>query len=406
MTGVVILGAGQAGLQLAVSLRELGFDEKITLIGDEPSAPYQRPPLSKTYLAGKVSESALFMQEPNFFEKHGIEFLVGEAAKSVHRDSRHVRTNSGEIVEYEHLVFATGARNRPLPYSKEPVAGVISLRTLEDTKNLQSAMASAERIVIIGAGFLGLEVATIATAAGRDVRVLEAGSRPLGRVVSEPVSSVVRRSHEEHGLQFGFSESVTELHSDGGTVRVVETRNGDRIPADLVLVAIGVAPNAELAASAGLRVDNGIIVDSQLLTDDPAVSAIGDCAAFPFLTDGGRLVRLESVQNAVDQARCVAERLTGALVRYDQVPIFWSDQAGLRLQMAGLTRGDETPIVRGDPQSRAFSVFCYRGDRLVAVESVSRLPDHMLARRLLRAGIHPSAAQVLDLDFDLKSLIR
>lgn len=405
MSGVVIIGAGQAGLQIASSLRDLGYADPIRLIGDEIHPPYQRPPLSKAFLSGTAPETMLFMQEPSFFDDHGIEFLAGDPVEAIDRELRQVNLRSGAFMPYDHLVLATGARNRALPSAEGEMSGVVSLRTIGDAKALMTGIGTASRIVIVGAGFLGLEAATIAAAAGRDVRVVEAGPRALGRVVSEPVSAVVRRAHEERGVRFDFDEAVVALHGEGGRVVAVEIRTGERIAADLVLVSIGVVPNAELAAAAGLTVHDGIVVDAELLTEDPAISAIGDCAAFPFAADGGRMVRLESVQNAVDQARCVAERIVGRPSLYDQVPTFWSDQAGLRLQMAGLTQGGEIAVVRGDPQASAFSVFCYRGDRLVAVESVSRLPDHMLARKLLRAGISPSPQEAADPTCDLKALL-
>ncbi|RUN76524.1 pyridine nucleotide-disulfide oxidoreductase [Sphingomonas sp. TF3] len=405
MSGVVVLGAGQAGLQLASSLRELGYDDDVTLVGDEPFAPYQRPPLSKAYLAGSVPEAMLFMQEPAYFEQHRIAFRASNAAVAVDRALHQVDLASGAFLTYDHLVFATGTRNRVLPCVEGEMAGVLSLRTLDDARNLSAAIVTAERIVVIGAGFLGLEAATVATTAGRQVRVIEAGPRALGRVVSQAVSAVVRREHEARGVRFDFSEAVVAIHGSDGAVSAVELQSGERIPADLVLVSVGVVPNSELAAAAGLAVHNGIVVDHHLQTEDPMISAIGDCAAFPFASEDGRTVRLESVQNAVDQARCVAERITGKPAAYDQVPLFWSDQAGLRLQIAGLTRGDETAVMRGDPDGTAFSVFCYRDDRLVAVESVSRLPDHMQARKLLRAGISPTREQAADPGFELKSLL-
>jgi 3-phenylpropionate/trans-cinnamate dioxygenase ferredoxin reductase subunit len=405
MSGVVVLGAGQAGLQVAASLRELGYEGDVTLVGDEPFAPYQRPPLSKAYLAGTAPEAMLFMQEPAYFEQHRIAFKASDAAIAVDRELRQVDLASGAYLTYDHLVFATGTRNRVLPCVEGGMTGVLSLRTLDDARSLAAGIGSAQAIVVVGAGFLGLEAATIATNAGRSVRVIEAGPRALGRVVTEPVSAVVRRAHEARGVRFDFSEAVVAIHGVDGKVSAVELQSGERIPADLVLVSIGVVPNSELAAAAGLAVHNGIVVNQNLLTEDIMISAIGDCAAFPFASEKGRMVRLESVQNAVDQARCVAERITGHAHDYDQVPLFWSDQAGLRLQIAGLTTGGETAIVRGDPTSEAFSVFCYRDDRLVAVESVSRLPDHMQARKLLRAGCSPTPEQAADPGFDLKSLV-
>lgn len=405
MTGVVIIGAGQAGMQLASSLRELGHADRVVLIGDEPHPPYQRPPLSKAFLSGAATEAMLFMQEPGFFTDQRIEFRGGDAVVAIDRDLKQVNLRSGAFVAYDHLVLATGTRNRRLPSVEGEMAGVVSLRTIADACALRDGIGTARRIVVVGAGFLGLEAATIAAAAGCEVRVIEAGPRALGRVVSAPVSTVVRRAHEARGVRFDFDEAVVAVHGDGTRVSAVEIRSGERIAADLVLIAIGVVPNAELAAAAGLAVHDGVLVDPLLLTEDPAVSAIGDCASFPFATDGGRMVRLESVQNAVDQARCVADRIMGRPCVYDQVPLFWSDQAGLRLQIAGLARGDEAAVVRGDPAGGAFSVFRYRDDRLVAVESVSRLPDHMVARRLLRAGISPGRWDAVDPSFDLKALL-
>jgi len=406
MSGVLIVGAGQAGLQLATSLREGGYTGTVRLIGDEPHAPYQRPPLSKGYLSGAAPEEMLFMQEPGFFSRHAIEFLPNQTAKAVHRDLKQVDLSSGQFLTFDHLVFATGARNRTLPCVEGKFRNVLSLRTLADAQALKAAFGTAKRIVVIGAGFLGLEAATTAAYAGGDVRVIEAGPRVLGRVLTQPVTDVVQQAHEASGIRFDLSSAVVAVHGNGDVAHTIELKGGERIPADLVLISIGVVPNDELAAAAGLEVHNGIVVDKHLLTEDPSISAIGDCAAFPFAAEGGRMVRLESVQNAVDQARCVADRILGKTADYDQVPLFWSDQAGLRLQMAGLTTGGETIVVRGDPSSKAFSVFCYKGDRLVAVESVSRLPDHMLARRLLREGVNPTPEQAGDMSCDLKALIQ
>ncbi|MES1975622.1 MAG: FAD-dependent oxidoreductase [Pseudomonadota bacterium] len=405
MSGTVIVGAGQAGIQVASSLRELGYADRILLVGDEPWAPYQRPPLSKSYLAGTAPENMLFMQEDAFFEAHRIETRFGARVVAIDRDLHQVNLETGEFLPYDRLVLATGTRNRQLPCVEGAMSGVLSLRTLDDARALADALKSSRRIVVIGAGFLGLEAATIARSRECDVCVIEAGPRPLGRVASTPVSAVVQRSHEAAGVRFHFEESVVAIHGDSGKVASVEVRSGDRIPADLVLVSIGVVPNVELAAAAGLAVHDGIVIDRNLRTEDAAIYAIGDCASFPFAADGDRMVRLESVQNAVDQARCVAGAIVGSPRAYDQVPLFWSDQAGLRLQTAGLTRGDELIVIRGDAASAAFSAFCYREGRLVAVESVSRLPDHMQARKLLAAGLSPSPAQAADTGFDLKSLL-
>jgi 3-phenylpropionate/trans-cinnamate dioxygenase ferredoxin reductase subunit len=405
MSDVVIIGAGQAGLQLASSLRDNGFAGSITMVGDEVHPPYQRPPLSKAFLAGAAPEAMLFMQEPRFFADRAIDFRGSEAVETIDRDLKQVNLRSGAFLSYSHLVIATGTRNRALSCVEGETSGVVSLRTIEDARALMQGLERAAKLVVIGAGFLGLEAASIASDAKIDVRVIEASSRALGRVVSAPVSEAVQAAHEARGVAFSFNEAVVALHATDGHVSSVELGSGERISADLVLVSIGVVPNSELAAACGLTVHNGVVVDARLLTEDPNISSIGDCAAFPFAADDGRMVRLESVQNAVDQARCVADRLTGKIEAYDQVPTFWSDQAGLRLQMAGLARGDEDVVVRRDPATGNFSAYCYREDVLVAVESVNRLPDHMQARKLLRMKISPSREQAGDPAFDLKQLV-
>ena len=402
---VVILGAGQAGLQVASSLRESGFGGRIRLLGDEPYPPYQRPPLSKTFLSGAAAEDALFMQEESCFADQGIDFFAGARAVAIDRANSRVDLASGPPVPYGHLVLATGARNRQLPCVEGAMAGVVSIRTLDDSRRLKRALAGARRVVVVGAGFLGLEVATVAIAAGCAVDVLEAGPTALGRVVSAPMSRAFQRRHAAAGVRFRFADSVVAIHAGHGTASGVELGGGTRIAADLILIAIGVVPNAELAAAAGLAVHDGIVVDEFLLTEDPAISAIGDCACFPYAADAGRMVRLESVQNAVDQARCVAQRLTGHAARYDQVPLFWSDQAGARLQIAGIAQPGDAAVTRGDPDGAGFSVFRYHGDRLVAVESVNRLPDHMQARRLLKARVSPAPEEAANPAFDLKSLL-
>jgi 3-phenylpropionate/trans-cinnamate dioxygenase ferredoxin reductase component len=405
MGGVVIIGAGQAGLQLAASLREAGYRDQVRLIGDEAWQPYQRPPLSKAFLTGAVDEQSLFMQEPGYFEEQRIEFVPGERVTTLHRELRQVDCASGKSFHYDHLVFATGARNRTLPCAEGSIRGVLDLRTLDDARHVKFAIEAARRVAIIGAGFLGLEAATIAAALGTDVSVVEAGPRVLARAVSAHVSQLVQQAHEAAGTGFRFSDAVIAIHGTDGAVQTVELESGEQIAADLVLVAIGVIPNDHVAAASGLLVHNGIIVDRRLRTEDPAVSAIGDCASFPYAADHHRMVRLESVQNAVDQARCVAERIVGSSTDYDRVPLFWSDQAGLRLQIAGLASDDEDAVIRPGASENSLSVFRFTGERLAAVESVNRLPDHMLARRLLGGGVNPTREQAADPNFDLKSLL-
>ena len=402
---VVIVGAGQAGVQVAASLRDEGYEGAIQLIGDETSLPYQRPPLSKSFLTGDVAAEELVLEESCWFDDARIERLAGERAGSIERQRRRVSLLSGRTVAYDHLVFATGSRNRPLPVSTEAIDGVVSLRSVADARRLKAQLEQAQRVVVIGAGFLGLEVASIAAARGCDVHVVETVDRVMKRAISAEMSAACAAHHEVGGVRFSFDARVERVLSRNDRVCAVELADRTRLEADLVLVAAGVVPNSELASACGLSVFNGIIVDERLRTSDPSVSAIGDCAAFPYAFDGGDLLRLESVQNAVDQARHVTRCLLGGATAYDQTPVFWSDQGGMRLQIAGVARRLDSSVVRGDPTSGSFSVFRFRHHRLTGVESSNRPADHMAARRLLQRRISPSREQAADPSFDLKLLL-
>lgn len=399
---VVIVGAGQGGMQAATSLRDEGFQGRIQLIGNEPCAPYQRPPLSKSFLAGAVEPEELLLEEPAFFARENIEFLSGEHAVDIDRAGRRVKLASGLDLPYDELILATGSCNRQLPCLSEPLKGVISLRTVEDATMLKSHLVEAKQVVIVGGGFLGLEAATMAVGMGARIHVVEAMGRLMERVISPITSGFFLARHEQCGIGFSFGRLVSALHDVDGNVTAVELDDGTLLPADLVIASIGVVPNTDLAVASKLEVNNGILVDEMLRTSDPAISAIGDCAAFPYALDQGERMRLESVQNAVDQARYIAQRLTGQLQPYEQVPIFWSEQAGVRLQIAGVAKRDDDCVLRGDPDSGGFSVFRYRQDRLVCVESVNRPADHMTGRRLLASKRMPTREQAVDPDFDLR----
>jgi 3-phenylpropionate/trans-cinnamate dioxygenase ferredoxin reductase component len=404
---VLILGTGQAGFQVASSLREERFDGRITLVGEEPEPPYQRPPLSKAYLTGKADAKAVRLRPEKFFADHRLELRAGERAVRIDRAARRVVLASGEALAFDHLVLATGARNRALPVPGADLDGVMQLRTLGEAEELRQRLERARQAVVVGAGFIGLEFAAVAAAAGVAVTVVEATDRPMARSLSPEMSAFFRGAHERQDVRFVFGAMVVRvLGMEGGRATGVETADGRRFPADLVLVGIGVVPNAELAAAAGLAVADGIVVDEHLLTSDPAISAIGDCARYPcrFAAPGAGLSRLESVQNAVDQGRCVAARLAGRPAPYAAVPWFWSDQGPLKLQIAGLATPHERAVLRGDPAAGgAFSVFCFRGDRLIGVESVNRPLDHVLARKLLASGTELTPEQAADAGFDLKA---
>jgi 3-phenylpropionate/trans-cinnamate dioxygenase ferredoxin reductase component len=380
---VVIVGAGQAGYHAAAALRSAGFAGEVELLGDEPGLPYQRPPLSKSYLRGPRSEDIVF-RPGTFYAEHGIDVRHQRVA-AVDRDRRHVVLDGGEPRPYDHLILATGARARRLPVDGAHLDGVVHLRTREDADHLRSRLAAASEVAIVGAGFIGLELASVAAELGVRATVVELAPGAMMRTVSEPTADFFVEQHEARGVRFRFNTSVRQLVAVGGAVTGLVTDHGDVLEADLVVVGIGVVPNTGLAERAGLPLANGIRVDAHLLTSDPAISAIGDCAAFPS-RHGAGLVRLESVQNATDQARYVAERINGRQDPYAAVPWFWSEQAGSKLQIAGLTAGHDACLLRGSVEDGSFSVLCFRGERFLGAESVNRVADHMKVRKLMSRG--------------------
>lgn len=380
MPGVVIVGAGQAGFQAAASLRTEGFAESIALIGDEPHLPYQRPPLSKEFLLGKWTIEKADLRPAAFYEQQRIDLLTGERVASIDRERHRVLLASGASIEYSKLILATGARVRTLP-----IEGAMYLRGRDDAVALRERFANVESVAIIGGGFIGLEVAAAANARGKKVTVLETQPRLMARAVAPLISDFYRDLHTRHGVEMLFGNAA--------------------IPkADLIVAGIGVIPNDELAREAGLVCDNGICVDDHLRTTDPDIYAIGDCAQYHNPYAGDR-IRLESVQNAVDQAKCVASNIVGKDQIYHAVPWFWTHQYDVMLQMAGLSARADRTVPRGDTASGRFSVFYFKGDALLAVDSINRPGDHMLARKLLAANTRVTPDQAADELFDLKSAL-
>ena len=402
MAGTVIVGAGQGGFQTAASLREHGYAEPIVIVGDEGVPPYQRPPLSKAYLLGEMSADRLTFRPQAFYDTRNIALMLADPAVAIDRAAQRVTLTSGASLAYDHLVLALGARNRLLPIDGAGLDGVMYLRTMVESDAMRARLEAAKDIAVIGAGFIGLEIAAVASKLGKNVKVVEALPRVMSRAVTPLLSSFFAQAFAEWGVELLLDARLARIDGAAGRVTGITLGDGRSLPADLVLVGIGIVPNVEIAQAAGLPVANGIVVDAELATADPRVSAIGDCAAFPDST-GGALIRLESVQNAVDQARCVARRIAGKPEPYAAVPWFWSDQRDLKLQMVGLTGGCDRTVVRGAPESRAFSVFCFRGDRLLGIESVNRAADHMFGRRLLAAGQSISPDEAADPSFDLKA---
>jgi 3-phenylpropionate/trans-cinnamate dioxygenase ferredoxin reductase subunit len=407
---VVIVGGGQGGYQTAASLRTEGFDGRIVLIGEESHLPYQRPPLSKEFLLGKHHQ--LVLRPAAFYSTHRIEVLAGERVEAIDTAEGHVRLASGSRVPFDSLVLATGARNRLLPVEGAELEGVCYLRTLDEAGELRQRLEAARDVVVIGGGFIGLEVAAAARQLEKQVTVVEMLPRLMARVVAPLVSEFFRERHSARGADLRCGCGVARIipRDKGGTAAGgVELADVSRIPADLVIAGIGIVPNVELARETGLAVGNGIAVDEHLRTGDPRIFAIGDCAEFPSHFTGTR-VRLESVQNCVDQAICVARGIVGKRGAYSAVPWFWSDQHDIHLQIAGLAVGVaaevDQSVLRGSVESEKFSVFYYSQGLLRAVDSINRPAEHVAARKLLAAGASISPAQAADEGFDLKQALQ
>ncbi len=401
---VVIVGGGQAGYQTAESLRGEGYEGRITLLGGEPYAPYQRPPLSKAYLLGNVDKQRLKFRAEQYYTDHAIDLQTGTTVVSVDRAKRSLGLKDGTSLPYDQLVLATGARMRKLAVPGAELNGVFYLKTIDDVDRIEAQLGTATKVVVIGAGFIGLEFAAVAAQLGKDVTVLEATPRVMSRVVSPELSEFFTRTHESHGVSIVCDAMVSEIAGNSDAVETVVCDDGTSYPADMVVVGIGVIPDTDLAEASGLACDNGIIVDRFCRTADPHVFAAGDCTAchHPFV---GRLIRLESVQNAADQGRTVAATITGHEKPYDTVPWFWSDQYDLKLQMVGLKDGGDEAVIRGDMDTGKFSQFHFRKGVLRAIDSVNRPADHIQGRKLLAAGLSPTPQQAADPDFSLKDLL-
>ncbi len=403
MSPVVIVGAGHAGVQAAASLREEGFEGEIVLLSDEAELPYQRPPLSKAFLKGEMDLGGLPLRAEAFYRDHDIDLRLGAKATRIDRSARRVELADGASVAYGRLILATGARQRRLEVPGVDLPGVFSLRAIADAKRLRERIAPGVRIVVIGAGFIGLEVAATAAKIGAATAIVEI-ARPMGRAVSPVVSDFYAEAHRAFGARLFLGVGVRAIRGTD-KAEAVELTDGEVLPADLVLVGVGVTAEDSLARAAGLECRNGVVVDAHLTTSDPAVSAIGDCADFPH-AGLGVSIRLESIQNAVDQAKCVAARLAGKPAPYDSLAWFWSDQGDLKLMIAGLSHGVDEWVVRGDPASRAFSAFGFKGGKLAVVESVNRAGDHAAAKRIIGTTKTLTPEEAADPAFDLRGLAK
>ncbi|PRD69100.1 pyridine nucleotide-disulfide oxidoreductase [Malikia spinosa] len=411
--GIVIIGAGQAGVQTAESLRAGGYAGSITLLGDEPHGPYHRPPLSKAWLAGEMDGAQLVMRAPEMLARKQIELRTEVKVASIDRAAQQVLLADGSALPYSGLVLATGSTPRSLPLPGGNAAGVHALRSREDADAIAQRLAlclqQQRPVVVIGGGFIGLEVAATARKKGQDVTVLEAAPRLLGRVLAPALSDWYAELHRSHGVKLVFDARIEALETDSDhAVSGVRLVDGSLLPAGLVVVGIGVHANDGLAQAAGLECERGIVVDACGRSSDPAIVAAGDCTARR-LADGS-LIRLESVQNATEQGKSAAAALLGQERPFTATPWFWSDQYDKKLQMAGLSGGAEAWAIRGnmggDMAGASFSIYHFRAGKLIAVDSVNAAKDHLQARKLLDAGLSPSPEQAADLGFDLGSLLK
>jgi 3-phenylpropionate/trans-cinnamate dioxygenase ferredoxin reductase subunit len=405
--GAVIVGAGQAGSEAAIRLRQAGYAHLITLLGAEPHAPYHRPPLSKAYLAGEADAETLPIRAPAAYARADIDLRPATLVEAIDRPTRQVRLAGGAVLAYRHLVLATGGRARRLSCPGADLAPVLTLRALDDVAAIRAQMRPGTRMVIVGGGYVGLEVAATAVKHGLEVDLVEAAPRLLARVAGPDLSAFYAQAHREAGVRLHLGATLAAIHARPGApgaVGGVALGDGSVIAADVVLAGIGLVPNTELAERAGLAVADGIVTDAYCRTEDEAIYAIGDCANHPSALLGTR-IRLESVPNALEQGRVAADAIAGRPRPYDAVPWFWSDQYDLKLQSVGLIQGHDQMVVRGSLRDRAFVMFYLKEGRLMAADAVNRPGDFMAAKRLVTAQASPDPAKLADPATPLKTLI-
>ena len=402
---VVILGAGQAGGETALRLRAGGFQGEITLIGDEPIAPYQRPPLSKAYLTGELDADRLPLRPLEVYAAENIHLLLGRRANWIDRQRKRVRLEGGQELPYDALVIATGARPRRLTAPGADLPGVHVLRSAADVAAIKAELKSGARLAVIGAGYIGLEAAASARKLGAEVTVLEAAVRPLARVTSPEVAGFFLDQHVAHGVQFRLAAQAA-VFKGSDRVRAVGLADGDEVAADLVIVGVGVIAEVGLAEKAGLIIDNGIVTDRACRTADPAIYAIGDVARRPITHYGGRMERLESVHSAIEGAKIAAAGILGAPPPAEETPWFWSDQYDLKLQIAGLFQGYDQLVVRGSMEAKSFAVFYLRAGQLLAVDAINRPAEYAAGKILIQRGARVDAARLSDESIAMKTFLQ
>ncbi len=401
MVGIIIIGAGQAGAVLAEKLRTGGFEGSLTLIGDEPHLPYQRPPLSKKYLLGEMPLERLYLRQASFYDDHDIALRLGDRVEAIDRAARAVQLTSGERVFYDKLALATGSRPRLLPDRiGGTLDGVYPVRTLADVDAMAPEFRDGARVLIVGGGYIGLEAAAVAAARGLKVTLLEAADRILQRVAAPETSAYFRDLHKAHGVDLREATGLAHLTGAGRVTGAVLT-DGTELAADFVIIGVGIEPETGLAEAAGLEIENGIRVDARGRTSDPDIFAAGDCTSFPYR---GRRIRLESVPNAIDQAEATAAAMLGQETDYIARPWFWSDQYDVKLQIAGLNSGYDRTLIRPGTRPGTQSVWYYKGSELLAVDAMNDPRAYMTGKRWIEAGVSPDPDALADPGTDLKAI--
>ena len=400
---IVIIGGGQAGAQAVQSLRLFGYEGAITLVGDEAALPYQRPPLSKAYMKGEMAEDRLYFKPAAWYEDNNVETLLSQSVLRIDRSAREVHLEHGGKLPYDALIIATGSRPRILPVEGADLENVFDLRDIADVEHIQPKMIDGRKLVIVGAGYIGLEAAAVARQLGLEVTVLEMADRVLARVTSPVISEFYQDLHREHGVDIRVGARLEKLKGADGKVTHAVLAGGEEIEADMVLAGIGILPNIELAADAGLPCRDGIIVDEDARTSDPRVFAAGDCTVRP-LSHYARTGRLESVHNAIEQGKLAAAAIMGKPRPALDCPWFWSDQYDIKLQIAGLSQGHDEVVVRGDRDAKKFAAFYLKNGRLIAVDAVNSPPEFIASKKLIMNGAVIAADRLSDTSTSMKEI--
>jgi 3-phenylpropionate/trans-cinnamate dioxygenase ferredoxin reductase subunit len=400
---VLIVGGGHAGAQAAIALRQNKFEGSIAIVSDEPDLPYERPPLSKEYLAGEKTFDRLLIRPETFWAERDVGLLLGRQVTAVDADAHRVTTANGASIGYGKLIWAAGGRPRRLACAGHDLARVHAVRSRADVDRMMDELATTSRVVVIGGGYIGLEAAAVLAKLGKQVVLLEALDRVLARVAGEEISRFYEADHRDHGVELRTGIGVDCILGDTAATGV-QLSDGEVIPADMVIVGVGIRPAVEPLAEAGAVVDNGVEVDEFCRTSLPDIYAVGDCAAHENRFAAGSRVRVESVQNATDQATTAAKHIVGAAEPYAAVPWFWSNQYDLKLQTVGLSIGHDERVVRGDPAARSFSVVYLRGGQVIALDCVNAVKDYVQGRKLVAEGMAPDKARLADAGVPLKEL--